>query len=112
MRLRVLQSSNERRKILKVALDEFNEGQMGGDHFGLGVTLAFDKSVDLVSLIVKDLCQVLAVLAGDAGDQGSAQVGLSAFDVWNTESLRRRRTRRMYPCHLITYGLAIYEKDR
>ena len=64
----VLQGGNERREVLEVALNQFDKGEFASDLFSLGVPLAFDESLDLVSLVVKDGCQVLAVLSSDAGD--------------------------------------------
>ena len=71
VRLDLLDHGDERREILEVSLDDLQLGGLVLDHLDLGVVLAADHAVDVVTLPDEQAGQMPAVLAGDPGDQGA-----------------------------------------
>src|SRR5690606_23183106 len=62
-------------QILQITGDQFHERQLRLQGLELRVVLSLDQTENLVVLAVQQLCEILAVLTGDPGDQCTSHRG-------------------------------------
>jgi hypothetical protein len=70
LRLRVVQQGDQRELVEEIALAQVDAVLEVRDPLELIAGRAADHAVDRIALLEKELCEVGAILSGDAGDQG------------------------------------------